>query len=168
MSRKNPGYYCSFCGRDKSQVGILIAGAEGHICEICVEQALEIVEQEIGTTNPAAKKKKGSKKEEKEWTPIVKKPAEIKAYLDQYVVGQDDAKKVLAVAVYNHYKRLGQNTRSNTVASTIEKGTLRSLAMVLAIKVLPVPVRPTKRILDFSISTSSHSLISPTLLERVF
>ena len=62
MSRKNPGYYCSFCGRDKSQVGILIAGAEGHICEICVEQALEIVEQEIGTTNPAAKKKKGAKK----------------------------------------------------------------------------------------------------------
>ena len=75
--------------------------------EICVEQALEIVEQEIGTTNPS-KKKKSIKKEEKEWTPIVKKPAEIKSYLDRYVVGQDEAKKVLSVAVYNHYKRLGK------------------------------------------------------------
>ena len=119
-SRKNPGYYCSFCGRDKSQVGILIAGAEGHICEICVEQALEIVEQEIGTTNPAAKKKKGAKKDEKEWTPIVKKPADIKSYLDQYVVGQDEAKKVLAVAVYNHYKRLGQNTKTVSVGEINE------------------------------------------------
>lgn len=106
MSRRNPGYYCSFCGRDKSAVGILIAGSEAHICEMCVEQAGEIIEQELGTAAPAKKKK--PKKEEKEWKPIIRKPAEIKEHLDQYVVGQDDAKKVLAVAVYNHYKRLTQ------------------------------------------------------------
>ncbi len=147
MSRKNPGYYCSFCGRDKSQVGILIAGAEGHICEICVEQALEIIEQELGTTaNPASKKKKSVKKEDKEWTPIVKKPAEIKAYLDQYVVGQEDAKKVLSVAVYNHYKRLTQKTTDDDVE--IEKsnilfvgrtGTGKTLMAKTIAKLLNVP-----------------------------
>ena len=147
MSRKNPGYYCSFCGRDKSQVGILIAGAEGHICEICVEQALEIIEQELGSTaNPAAKKKKSTKKEEKEWIPIVKKPAEIKAYLDQYVVGQEDAKKVLSVAVYNHYKRLTQKTTDDDVE--IEKsnilfvgrtGTGKTLMAKTIAKLLNVP-----------------------------
>lgn len=147
MSRKNPGYYCSFCGRDKSQVGILIAGAEGHICEICVEQALEIVEQELGSSsNPAAKKKKSAKKEDKEWSPIVKKPAEIKTYLDQYVVGQEEAKKVLSVAVYNHYKRLTQKTFEDDVE--IEKsnilfigrtGTGKTLMAKTIAKLLNVP-----------------------------
>lgn len=149
MSRKNSGYYCSFCGRDKSQVGILIAGAEAHICEICVEQALEIVEQELGTTNPASKKKKASsKKDDKDWSPLSKKPAEIKTYLDQYVVGQDEAKKVLAVAVYNHYKRLNQNRIEDNSDVEIEKsnilfvgrtGTGKTLLAKTIAKLLNVP-----------------------------
>ena len=144
MSRKNLGYYCSFCGRDKAQVGILIAGAEGHICEVCVEQASEIIEQELGTTAPAKKKK--SKKEEKEWMPVVHKPLAIKDYLDQYVVGQNDAKKVLAVAVYNHYKRLTQPHTEGEVE--IEKsnilfigrtGTGKTLMAKTIAKLLNVP-----------------------------
>ena len=77
MSRKNPGQYCSFCGRDKAQVGILIAGAEGHICEVCIEQAADIIEQELGPSTNANKKKKGKKEEKDEWIPVVKKPLEI-------------------------------------------------------------------------------------------
>ncbi len=146
MSRKNPGQYCSFCGRDKAQVGILIAGAEGHICEVCIEQAADIIEQELGPSTNANKKKKGKKEEKDEWIPVVKKPLEIKNYLDQYVVGQDDAKKVLAVAVYNHYKRLTQQSTNDEVE--IEKsnilfvgrtGTGKTLMAKTIAKLLNVP-----------------------------
>ncbi|HNW99152.1 MAG TPA: ATP-dependent Clp protease ATP-binding subunit ClpX [Bacteroidales bacterium] len=86
---------CSFCGRDKRETAMLIAGLEGHICDYCVTQAYNIVNEEL-----AVKKSK--------FVPGFKllKPAEIKRHLDQYVIGQDEAKKVLAVAVYNHYKRI--------------------------------------------------------------
>ena len=146
MSRKNPGQYCSFCGRDKAQVGILIAGAEGHICEVCIEQAADIIEQELGPSTNANKKKKAKKEEKDEWIPVVKKPLEIKNYLDQYVVGQDDAKKVLAVAVYNHYKRLTQQSTNDEVE--IEKsnilfvgrtGTGKTLMAKTIAKLLNVP-----------------------------
>jgi ATP-dependent Clp protease ATP-binding subunit ClpX len=120
MSRRNPGYYCSFCRRDKSAVGILIEGSEAHICEMCIEQASEIIEAELGPSAPDKKKK--PKKEVKEWKPIIRKPAEIKKHLDQYVVGQDDAKKVLSVAVYNHYKRLTQPFQEDDVE--IEKSNI--------------------------------------------
>ena len=89
---------CSFCGRDKKDVRILIAGMEGHICENCIEQAHAIIDEEF-------KKNKSFDLSGVE----LKKPKEIKDFLDQYVIGQDDAKKVLAVAVYNHYKRLNQH-----------------------------------------------------------
>jgi ATP-dependent Clp protease ATP-binding subunit ClpX len=85
---------CSFCGREKKEVHILIAGMEGHICENCIEQAHAIIEEEF-------KKNKNFDLNGVE----LKKPREIKDFLDQYVIGQDDAKKVLAVAVYNHYKK---------------------------------------------------------------
>jgi ATP-dependent Clp protease ATP-binding subunit ClpX len=88
---------CSFCGRDKKDVRILIAGMEGHICENCIDQAHTIIEEEF-------KKNKNFELAGVE----LKKPKEIKEFLDQYVIGQDDAKKVLSVAVYNHYKRLNQ------------------------------------------------------------
>jgi ATP-dependent Clp protease ATP-binding subunit ClpX len=88
---------CSFCGRLKSETNVLIAGLEGHICDLCVEQAQAIVREEM------------SSKHELQLGDIkVLKPAEIKKYLDQYVIGQEDAKRVLSVAVYNHYKRITQ------------------------------------------------------------
>lgn len=94
MSKKETS--CSFCGRPRSQVGLLIAGLSGHICDHCIVQARSIVEEEnIGLPKEAA--------------PVnVLKPHDIKTRLDEYVIGQDDAKKTLSVAVYNHYKRLHQ------------------------------------------------------------
>ena len=107
---KNP-LHCSFCGRSRDEVKILIAGQEGHICENCVEHAREIIDQELMI------------REEKTTSAFkltVKKPIEIKKFLDEYVIGQDEAKKVLAVAVYNHYKRLQQKTGETTGSSEIE------------------------------------------------
>jgi ATP-dependent Clp protease ATP-binding subunit ClpX len=86
---------CSFCGRPKSETLLLIAGIDGHICDSCVEQAIEIVNEEIGSKH---------KKDEVHIPDIT--PKQIKEYLDKYVIGQDEAKKHIAVAVYNHYKRL--------------------------------------------------------------
>jgi ATP-dependent Clp protease ATP-binding subunit ClpX len=90
--------HCSFCGRNRDEVKILIAGQEGHICEGCVDHAREIVEQEVTSKQDG---KSGFKL-------TVKKPMELKKHLDEYVIGQDEAKKILSVAVYNHYKRLNQ------------------------------------------------------------
>jgi ATP-dependent Clp protease ATP-binding subunit ClpX len=90
--------HCSFCGRNRDEVKILIAGQEGHICEGCVDHAREIVEQEVTAKQDG---KSGFKL-------TVKKPMELKKHLDEYVIGQDEAKKILSVAVYNHYKRLNQ------------------------------------------------------------
>ena len=93
--------HCSFCGRSRDEVKILIAGQEGHICENCVDHAREIIDQELQTRN-----ENGVASSQYKLT--VKKPMEMKRFLDDYVIGQDDAKKVLSVAVYNHYKRLQQ------------------------------------------------------------
>jgi ATP-dependent Clp protease ATP-binding subunit ClpX len=97
---KNP-LHCSFCGRNRDEVKILIAGQDGHICENCVEHAREIIEQELVVRDD---------KTTSSFKLTVKKPMEVKKFLDEYVIGQDDAKKVLAVAVYNHYKRLQQKS----------------------------------------------------------
>lgn len=107
MRRSNKqNYRCSFCGRDKSEALILIAGIDGHICEVCVEQAGEIIEEELY----------GRKRSEdgKGDFPLLEDvtPQEIKGHLDQYVIGQNEAKKYLSVAVYNHYKRLRQPRHS--------------------------------------------------------
>src|SRR6195952_368197 len=103
---KNP-LHCSFCGRNRDEVKILIAGQEGHICENCVEHAREIIDQElmVRTDAPAPSHFKLN----------VKKPVEVKKFLDEYVIGQDDAKRVLAVAVYNHYKRLQQKPSDSEI-----------------------------------------------------
>src|SRR5574344_815305 len=97
---------CSFCGKTQDQVKKLIAGPEVYICDKCIELCNEILDEEFFEN-----KEKGEKEENKEADiSSVPKPHEIKAYLDEHIVGQDDAKKVLSVAVYNHYKRIAHNT----------------------------------------------------------
>ncbi|MCS6991807.1 MAG: ATP-dependent Clp protease ATP-binding subunit ClpX [Chitinophagales bacterium] len=88
---------CSFCGKKKEEAFILISGQDAYICEHCVDQARAIIDEELGNRRPNTPRL---------IQPAYKTPAEIKAYLDQYVIGQEEAKKVLSVAVYNHYKRL--------------------------------------------------------------
>ena len=111
---KNP-LHCSFCGRSRDEVKILIAGQEGHICENCVEHAREIIDQELMTKDDRTPSS---------FKLTVKKPVEIKKFLDEYVIGQDEAKRVLAVAVYNHYKRLQQKTTETTGDVEIEKSNI--------------------------------------------
>ncbi|HHT21854.1 MAG TPA: ATP-dependent Clp protease ATP-binding subunit ClpX [Bacteroidales bacterium] len=111
MSKKSR--YCSFCGRPESEVGFLIGGMDNsYICDNCSMQAAEIVKEttEVSQTLPKLNKSQ---------TP---KPKEIKDFLDQYVIGQDEAKKFLSVAVYNHYKRLMQEKDPNDVE--IEKSNI--------------------------------------------
>lgn len=121
MRRTKQNYRCSFCGRDKSEAMILVAGIEGHICEVCVEQASEIVQEELyggaadGTKPRTPKRPQGGNK-------LSLTPKEIKGHLDEYIIGQDDAKKIISVAVYNHYKRLNQPAREGDVE--IEKSNI--------------------------------------------
>ena len=101
MAKYKSGISCSFCGRDKKEALILIAGINGHICESCVESAYQIVNDEIDCNKSASSISDFH-------LPADIKPKEIKKYLDEYIIGQEDAKKYLSVAVYNHYKRLNQ------------------------------------------------------------
>ncbi|MDO5655164.1 MAG: ATP-dependent Clp protease ATP-binding subunit ClpX [Flavobacteriaceae bacterium] len=103
---------CSFCGRSEEEANLLIAGLHGHICNICVSQAYDIVIQEGNFSGASPKNMKLE----------LKSPKEIKAFLDEYVIGQDDAKKVLSVAVYNHYKRILQTVGDDGVE--IEKSNI--------------------------------------------
>jgi ATP-dependent Clp protease ATP-binding subunit ClpX len=105
---------CSFCGRSKKETAILIAGLDAFICDACVTQAFQIVSEEIN------ERKDGSVKQEL----TLLKPSEIKLHLDEYVIGQDEAKKVLSVAVYNHYKRLSQKNFKKDEDTEIEKSNI--------------------------------------------
>lgn len=108
MKKNKSGYRCSFCGKSDEEAMMLVSGLEGHICETCVEQAQKIVAEELHGKVSNSKKQNAIKFQQL-------KPKQIKEHLDKYVIGQDDAKKVLSVAVYNHYKRLSQ-----TVTNDIE------------------------------------------------
>jgi len=92
---------CSFCGRNKKDVGLMVSGISAHICNFCIDQAYQILSEEDKT-----------KKQKKNPKFKLKKPKELTSYLNQYVIGQQEAKKVLTVAVYNHYKRLDQKTNA--------------------------------------------------------
>lgn len=136
-SKKNRNR-CSFCGRSEDEVGFLISGLNGFICDSCAAQAYEITQEAMG-----ARQKNGVKPLDLSDLP---KPVEIKQFLDQYVIGQDDAKRFLAVSVYNHYKRLLQKDRGDDVE--IEKsniimvgstGTGKTLLARTIAKMLNVP-----------------------------
>lgn len=105
---------CSFCGRGKSEVNVLIAGITGHICDNCISQAQSIIKEELA--------QKAHQKLESSL--VLQKPEEIKAYIDNYVIGQEDAKRVLSVAVYNHYKRLLQKVDNEEEEIEIEKSNI--------------------------------------------
>ncbi len=136
---KQQTLHCSFCGRSRDEVKILIAGQDGHICENCVEHAEEIIEQELGNTTDNKQTSTSVNKL------IVKKPIEIKSFLDEYVIGQDDAKKILAVAVYNHYKRLNQKVENDVeieksnIIMVGETGTGKTLLAKTIARMLNVP-----------------------------
>jgi len=128
---------CSFCGRKKPETNLLIAGINAHICDKCIEQAHGIVLEELKTN--------GNSKLAEDL--VLKKPKEIRTFLDQYVIGQDQTKKVMAVAVYNHYKRLMQQQLNDDV--DIEKsniimvgqtGTGKTLVAKTIARMLDVPL----------------------------
>ena len=130
---------CSFCGRSDKEVKLLISGINGYICEECAQQAYRIAQENLAETNAKAKSSKPQMKK-------VPKPKEIKAFLDDYIIGQDEAKRFLSVAVYNHYKRLQQPAADDGVE--IEKsniimvgstGTGKTLLARTIAKLLDVP-----------------------------
>jgi ATP-dependent Clp protease ATP-binding subunit ClpX len=127
---------CSFCGRDKRETEVLIAGITGHICDNCVEQAKSIVKEEM------------SEKVNEELTSNINllKPIDFKRHLDEYIIGQEEAKKTLSVAVYNHYKRVTQKVdedeieiEKSNVVMVGETGTGKTLLAKTIAKILNVP-----------------------------
>ena len=132
---------CSFCGKPESQVQLLITGLHGYICNECVQRCEELL-QEVGMDKASASGKGNHKYNLKE----VPKPTEIKAYLDQYIIGQDDAKRYLAVSVYNHYKRLrqphddsGVEIEKSNIIMVGSTGTGKTLLARTIAKLLDVP-----------------------------
>ena len=140
-----PKKVCSFCGRDESQVKLLITGLNGYICEDCAVQAYKIVKDTgvLGNVDAEASAKSNEAFRKKARIP---KPKEIKKYLDEYVIGQDEAKRYLSVAVYNHYKRLlqpsdddGVEIEKSNIVMVGSTGTGKTLLARTIAKLLDVP-----------------------------
>ncbi len=136
MAKSGP-IVCSFCGRDKKDVKVLIAGITGHICDVCISQAFKIVNEEAGAQN----------NQQVQHALNVLKPQAIKKHLDEYIIGQDDAKKILSVAVYNHFKRIAHVANAkedieidkSNVILVGETGTGKTLLARTIAKLLHVP-----------------------------
>jgi len=129
---------CSFCGKKKSNTDILIAGRDAHICDSCIEQAYGIVMEELDREVASFKKNSDL---------VLKKPQEIREFLDQYIIGQEQTKKVLSVAVYNHYKRLTQEPNNDgieieksNIIMTGPTGTGKTLIAKTIARMLDVPI----------------------------
>jgi ATP-dependent Clp protease ATP-binding subunit ClpX len=128
---------CSFCGRKKPETNLLIAGINAHVCDRCIEQAHGIVIEEL----------KGNNATKQAADLVLKKPKEIRAFLDQYVIGQDQTKKVMSVAVYNHYKRLMQlqheedvEIEKSNIIMVGQTGTGKTLVAKTIARMLDVPL----------------------------
>lgn len=135
-----PKKKCSFCGRSEDDVNMLISGLSGYICDDCIKQAYNILET-AGAIDDPQKGKGGARK-----LAEVPKPMDIKAYLDEYIIGQDEAKRSLAVAVYNHYKRLqqpedetGVEIEKSNIIMVGSTGTGKTLLARTIAKLLDVP-----------------------------
>ncbi len=120
---------CIFCARGKNEAGLLLSGPEGHICAYCIEQAYKMIQEE------------NSKTKKDEIFPYTKSPKELKSFLDRYVIGQEEAKKVLSVAVHNHYKRLaaGLEIDKSNILLVGETGTGKTLLVWSISRFLQVP-----------------------------
>ncbi|MBL4585524.1 MAG: ATP-dependent Clp protease ATP-binding subunit ClpX, partial [Flavobacteriales bacterium] len=137
-SKEKDNIKCSFCGRDKQDTAVLIAGINGHICDRCIAQAYQIVNEEFASKNDKTVNQSLN----------LLKPIEIRSFLGEHVIGQNQAKKVLAVAVYNHFKRLTQKPDTETDNVEVEKsniilvgrtGTGKTLLARTIAKMLNVP-----------------------------
>lgn len=131
-------YECSFCGRKKPETNLLIAGIDAHICDKCIEQAHGIVVEELKSNGGLTRAVSNL---------ILRKPKEIREFLDQYVIGQDQTKKVMSVAVYNHYKRLQQldlndevEIEKSNIIMVGQTGTGKTLVAKTIAKMLDVPL----------------------------
>jgi ATP-dependent Clp protease ATP-binding subunit ClpX len=134
---KEENLECSFCGRKKAETNLLIAGIDAHICDKCIAQAHGILEEEVSDSKSISLSK----------DLMLKKPIEIKGFLDQYIIGQDETKRAMAVAVYNHYKRLLQDVdneddveiEKSNIVLVGETGTGKTLVARTIAKMLNVP-----------------------------